>query len=216
MRIVLLTAVCLAAVLCSCHKADSGLFTRLYGSDFGLGFSLSQTPEQVHAKLGKPSGETTRSAGLSVTEYFLPEGESELASSTPQLSLTFIEDSLIGVYNRYYPEDAKKPLPLYFAEIIPGVKLGNRRSDFITALGEPPGGAGSNEWLVKAEDGRSITISARFTEVPAVNDALCSSINIAYIPAVGQLKGEEHEKQEELKRKIHEQATGKRTETEGK
>jgi hypothetical protein len=210
MRLILLCMIAgLLAALPACHKTSAGLFDQLYASDFGLDIHFGQRPAEVQLKLGRAFGSTERSSGASVTEYYLAEGESELDSATPQLSLLYLNDALIGVYNRYYPDDSKRAFPPYFSEIAPKVKLGSRKSEFVAALGDPVGGPESDEWRISARDGRAIQVTARFVEVQAVGEALCCSLNISFIPAVGQLRGEEYEKQEALKKKIHEQATGK-------
>jgi hypothetical protein len=204
MRMVLIIAL-LGLVLgtAACGKKSAGMFDKLYASDFGLGVTFEQTGAQVRAVLGEPPGRTERQGGVSVTDVYLAKDETELDGSSPQLSVTYLQDKMVRLYNRYYPEDEKRQFPPFFMELLPGVKLGHRKSDFVTALGMPPEGPDRNEWRFSAKDGRQIIITAAFVEVPKAGEPLCCTLQVALVPATEEKRGEEYEKQQEIQRKLH-------------
>ncbi|MCH7473022.1 hypothetical protein IIA79_08745 [bacterium] len=108
----------------------------------------------------------------------------------PQLALTYHNGQLTRIYNHYRPDDDKQPLPRFFVEALPGVKCGNRRSDFVTALGGETDRMRPDEWRFDAKDGRMIAVMAKFTRVEAVGEDLCSSLTITLAPAVSGGRGE--------------------------
>jgi hypothetical protein len=201
--------VSLALGAAACGNRSARTFDKLYASDFGLGVHFDQTGAQVRGVLGEPPGRLERQGGASVTDVYLGKNESALDGSSPQLSVTFLQDKMVRMYNRYYPEDETRPQPPFYMELIPGVKLGHRKSDFVMALGVPPGGADRNEWRVAAKDGRQIIIVAEFVDVAKAGEPLCCTLQVSLVPASAEQRGEEYQKQEELKKKIHESASGK-------
>jgi hypothetical protein len=206
-----------AALLClaGCKEnPDVKVFDQIYQSDFGLGLSFEWTSSQVVYKLGEPDERTTKQNGLNIEERYLPESLvdtegktiANVNRDTPQFSVTYLDSKLVRLYNRYYPEDPEQPLPPFFFEPIKGVKLGNRRSDFVMALGKPDSKLFGEEWRFKAEDGRTISIRAQFTEIETgmevKGDELCSRLQIVLAPAMEELRGEEVEKQEAWKEQL--------------
>jgi hypothetical protein len=204
MRLFLMAgAVALALALCACKKeAQSGLYDKLYASDFGVKVHFNISSDMGQDLLGPPTGRTTRQGGASVTDFYLGEGLTALDSDTPQLSVTYLNDKLMRLYNRYYPEDSSRPLAPFFIEPVPGVKLGNRKSEFVKALGNPTDAVSENKWVFTNKDGESITIITDFVDVPAAGESLCCALAIAYTPAAEQLRGEEYKKQQEAEKKM--------------
>jgi len=203
-RLALIVAILgLVLSVAACGKKGSGTFDRLYASDFGLGIHFGQSGGEVRGVLGEPPGRLERQGGASVTDVYLAKNETALDGSSPQLAVTYLQDKMVRLYNRYYPEDEKRQLPPYFMEIVPGVKLGHRKSDFVAALGMPPEGAERNEWRFTSEDGQTIIIIADFVDVPKTGEPLCCSLQMAVVPATQELRGEEYEKQKEVEKKLH-------------
>lgn len=202
-RLILAASCMLLLVTFGCKPKTDAVFSRLVASDFTLGIHFGDSQTGVQAVLGVETGKTERQGGASVTEYFLPEGQTALDSDTPQLALTYLQDKLVLVYNRYYPEDETRPFPPHFAEVVPGVKLGQRKSDFVAALGNPNGSTDRDEWSFKSPEGEEIVILAEFVDVPKAGDALCCKLQVAYAPASSQSRGEEYEKRKEAEDKLH-------------
>ena len=191
-----------ACLLPACPKREAKLFERLYASDFGLGVKLDGPAAQGSSVLGTPNAVQKIQDATNVTEYYLPPDTTTTDSDTPQLALTYIDDKLVLLYNRYFPEDSAKPQSPWFIEPLPGVKLGNRQHDFVDALGAANDPARENGWVFTAKDGRTIRIAADFVDVPSAGDQLCCMLQVALVPQVAEAIGEEAAKAADWRKKV--------------
>jgi hypothetical protein len=187
----------LALMLFGCKKPAAGqaVFDQLLASEMGLGLQLGMTPDQVHAKLGKPSATEERQGGKSSSDYYLPPTVANTDRSTPQLQLTYVDGKLISIYNRYYPEDQAQPAPPMFIEPLKGVKLGLGKGAVRGALGTPGPNTNTDEWRFAHRDGRMITVLAQYTKMPDSETELCSSLTVVLEEAVTESRGEAQEGQ---------------------
>lgn len=203
-RTVVLITLALGAGLAlgGCAHGGSKMFGRLESSDFGLGLYFGQSPMDVQGAIGLPQASVQQQGSANVTDFYLPEDVKTTDSDTPQLALTYLNNSLERLYNRLYPEDPGRPQPPFFIEPLPGVRAGNRKSDFITALGPPTDPLVDGEWRFKSKDGRQIIIQASFVQMPSLNEQRCSMLQVVRVPAVAQLKGEEQQKQADWRKKV--------------
>lgn len=189
-------------LLVGCADAGSKMFEQLNSSDFGVGLHFGQSPLEVQAAIGLPQASVEQQGSVNVTDYYLPEDVETTDSDTPQLALTFLNGRLERLYNRLYPEDPDFPQPPVLIEPLPGVKVGNRKSDFITALGPPTDPLVDGEWRFKHKDGRQIVVLASFVEISYVNEQRCSVLQVVRVPAVEQLKGEEQKKRADWRKQV--------------
>lgn len=189
----LLALACLA--LAGCEKPVQGqdMFDQILAGDFGLGIAFEMSPEQVHAKLGKPAVTQERQGGKSAADYYLPPEVTATGRDEPQLELTYIDGKLVRLYNRYFPEDPARPLAPLFIAPCPGVKLGATRQEIYGALKSPRKVATTDEWCYNSRDGRSITILLQYTEIEATQAEFCSSITVVLGAQVKESRGEELE-----------------------
>lgn len=197
----------LAALLCcmlvadACSKHSPTSFSQLYRSDFGLELAFDMSQADVQAVLGQPQASNKIQYGASVSDSYLPKGVSVLDGDTPQLTLTYFDGKLARLYNRWNPADEKAEYPPYFIELLPGIKLGNRKSDIVAALGQPENRE-IYEWEFEHKDGRLITIVAHFTAIPNTADELMSSLLVVLVPAIPELKGEEIDAKDDWKKDV--------------
>lgn len=185
----------LALALFGCKKPAPGqdMFDKLIASEMGIGVRLSMSPDEAHAKLGKPSATEERQGGKSASDYYLPPEVTNTDRTTPQLGLTYVEGKLISVYNRFYPEDNSQPTPPLFIEPLPGVKLGLAKGALRGVLGAPHVSTVADEWRFEHRDGRSVTILAQYAKVPDSELELCSALTVVLGEAVAESRGEAQE-----------------------
>jgi hypothetical protein len=189
-------------VLGGCSDPSAKMFDRLNASDFGLGVYFGQTPLDVEGAIGLPQASVEQQGRAAVTDFYLPEDVKTTDSDTPQLALTFLNNKLERLYNRLYPEDPNMPQPPVLVQPLPGVKAGNRKSDFIAALGPATDPLVENEWRFKSKDGQQIVIQATFVQMVDLNEQRCSILQVVRVPAVPQLQGEEQQKQADWRKKV--------------
>jgi hypothetical protein len=192
----------LTLVVAGCSSREGEIFNQLESSDFGLGIYFGQSPYDIRTVLGAPQEKVEKQSGENITDCYLPEDVTTTDSDTPQLALTYLSGRLVRCFNRMYPEDPDMPLPPVFIEPLPGVKLGNRKSDFISALGPETDPMKENEWRFKHRDGRQIVIMASFVELAYVKEQRCSVLQIVQVPAVEELKGEQVEAREKWRERV--------------
>lgn len=200
----------LVALAAGCQDNDTALFSQVYESDLGINVAFLQLPAEVQAVLGEPAVTNENQGGTRIMEFYLPrdlidataEGALRTDSDTPQLSVTYINGRLYRLFNRWYPEDSSQPFPPFFIEPVPGVKLGNRNSDFIDALGVAIHPVPGTTWRLEHKDGRMLQIEATFTKMPDSADQLCSSLSITLIPSIEERKGEEREKADNWRQNV--------------
>jgi len=178
------------------------MFERLSTTDFGLEITFGMSPNEVQKAIGPRDAETTLQEGISNTWHYLPHKVETTDSDTAQLALTFRNKQLVRIFNRMHPEDPQIAPPPLFAEPLPGVKVGNRKSDFIDALGQPTDLLAGDEWRFEAKDGRKILVLATFIEIPLTNEQRCSVLQVTQIPAVTELKGEQIEENENWRERV--------------
>jgi hypothetical protein len=194
--LMMLSAV-LALLLSGCTSRESRMFDELSASDFGCDIYLGQSPRDVHDALGSPQATVEKQTGSNVTDHYLPEDVTTTDSDTPQLALTYLDGKLVRLYNRYHPDDPDLPLPPIYIEPLPDVKVGNRKSDFVTALGSETDPLRENEWRFAHKDGRKIVVLAAFAPMAYTNEPRCSVLQVVLVPSVEELKGEELQKRED-------------------
>lgn len=194
----LLVALLTVVVCCSCNKPedDREMFDLLYSSEFELGIRFGMVPSEVHEQLGQPLGNVSRQGGANIEEYYQPEQYEERSDLAPELSLTFINNKLTRLDNRYFPEAEEVEFPPFIFEPMSGVKLGLRKSDFVTALGDFETGPAGSLWRFVSQDRSTITIRATFTDIETLGDSLCSRLVIAVTEPVEAPRGEEIEKKQ--------------------
>lgn len=190
-----LVAVLMLLALGACKKqAGEPMFDKLLASDLGLKFQLLESPPDVKAKLGPPGASSSSQGGASSQDFYLPPSVTSTDRNTPQLSLTYVSGKLVRVFNRYYPDDSSRPMPPFFIAALPGIKLGAPRTAFMSVLGPPAYEGASTEWRFQSKDGRAITILAQFTNVASAGRELCSTLEVVFMEAVEESRGEEYEK----------------------
>jgi len=192
----------LGMLLTGCGNRSGRMFERLYDTDFGLGVRFELSQAQVRGVLGEPAASVEVQGEISVTDHYLPQDVIETGSDTPQLALTYLDGVLVRLFNRWHPEDPDQPAPPFYMEPLSGVKLGNRKSDFVDALGAPTDPIAGNEWRFEHKDGRKILVTATFTEMPNTGDQLCSVVQIVLIPAMEELAGEQAEENADWRRRV--------------
>ncbi|MBN2081048.1 hypothetical protein JW859_02455 [bacterium] len=178
------------------------MFDRLSTTDFGLEIAFGMSPNDVQKAIGPRAQQTSLQEGISETWHYLPPEVVTTDSDTSQLALTFHQKQLVRVFNRMHPEDEQLAPPPLFAEPLPGVKVGNRKSDFIEALGQPTNPEAGDEWRFEAKDGRKIILLARFVEIPNTNEQRCSALQVTLIPPLQELKGEQIEENENWRERM--------------
>jgi hypothetical protein len=185
----------LALMLAGCKKPAPGqdTFEKLIASNMSIGLALGMSPDEAHAKLGKPSATEERQGGKSASDYYLPAAVTSTDHSTPQLTLTYVEGKLNSIYNRFYPEDQSQPAPPLFIEPLPGVKLGLAKGAIRAVLGAPRPGGDTDEWRFEHRDGRTITILAQYTKLQDSESELCSSLTVILGEAAVESRGETQE-----------------------
>jgi hypothetical protein len=215
MRIAAWFAVALACTVllaAGCKQRSSAqMYDRIAGSDFGLKLHLGMSAAEVEELFGKAQAKQELQGGKVVELYFLPPGATGTDRETPQFTCTFLDNRLIKIYNRFFPEDNTKPQPKIFAEILPKVKLGCRPSDLVTILGKPSNDGVQTEWQFTGGDKEMITILARYVDVEGVSEKMCCMLQVTKSPVMGELKGEEADKASALQRSIREQVERKDT-----
>lgn len=201
-RLLVLALLSLGLLLAGCGNRSGRMFNRLYDTDFGLGVRFELSQEQVRAVLGEPAASSEVQGEISVTDHYLPQETIETGSNTPQLALTYLDGVLVRLFNRWLPEDPGQPEPPFYMEPLSGVKLGNRKSAFVDALGPPTDPIAGNEWRFEHKDGRKILVTATFTEMPNTEDQLCSVLQIVVIPADAERAGEQAEENADWRRRV--------------
>jgi len=190
-----LVAVLMLLALGACKKQPSEpMFDKLLASDFGLKFQLLESSPDVKAKLGPPAASSSGQGGATVQDFYLPPSVTSTDRNTPQLSLTYISGKLVRVFNRYYPDDSSRPMPPFFIVALPGIKLGAPRTGFTSVLGPPMHEGVSTEWRFTSKDGRAVSVLAQFTNVASAGTEVCSLLEVVYMEAVEESRGEEYEK----------------------
>jgi hypothetical protein len=190
------------ALVAGCGDRASRKYEELNSSDFGLGIHFGDSPKTVHGYLGRDCIVEDLQNQTNITEFYLPPDITTTDSDTPQLALTYLNGGLERLYNRMYPEDESRAVPPWLIEPLPGVKVGNRKSDFIDALGPPSDPLNEGEWRFKHKDGRQIVVMASFVEMPYVKEQRCNILQVVRVPAVEQLMGEEQKKQADWRKKV--------------
>jgi hypothetical protein len=185
----------------ACSKRSPTSFNQLYRSDFGLEIGFDMAQAGVQAVLDQPQVSNKIQYGASISDSYLPKDVTELDGDTPQLTLTYFDGKLARLYNRWNPADPEADYPPYFIELLPGIKLGNRKSDIVTALGQPENRE-IYEWEFEHKDGRLITIVAHFTGIQNTDDELMSSLLVVLVPAFPELKGEEIDKKDDWRKDV--------------
>lgn len=188
--LVWLGLVAVLVVAAGCQTKEAGVYQGLLQTDFNLGISFGMSPSQVHNVLGEPSSTQERQGGASIEENYLPEEITEPGDMVPYCIFTFNHEELIRVANKYFPEDISLGNPPFFAEPLPGVKLGARRSAFVDALGPGEKGGMGETWRFEGPDGELITVKAWFTDLASIGDALCSTMSVTYTVKVETPRGE--------------------------
>jgi hypothetical protein len=186
----------LALLLAGCKdNSDERMFQRLLSSDFGLGISLGDSRAAVTAKLGQPFQRTSKVGGKIVEESYLPGEVKEYAANVPQLTLDYNDNHLTRLSNLYRPfeKDPAQPDPPHKILVLPGLGLGNRKSDFMSKLGKPNSGALNDQWRFVGKDGRSISVQALFTTRPESTEQICTTLNVTLAPKVAEQRGEQYE-----------------------
>lgn len=202
LRLQLLVLLAASLLLAGCGDRDTKMFERLYATDFGLGIRFELSQADVRGILGEPAATVSLQDDANVTDHYLPENVTDTSSDTPQLALTYLDDVLVRCFNRWVPEDPEQPSSPFFMEPLPGVKLGNRKSAFVDALGPPTDPIAGNEWRFEHKDGRRIMITAAFTELPNTEDQLCSVLQIVLIPALPELAGEQAQENADWRKRV--------------
>ena len=195
-------ALLLTAASCD-RSSGAGAYNAFMASDWGMGLRFGMQSVEVRNVLGEPTGRTELQSGTnSEWHYLSPESEearaAELAMSadTPQLTLTFHNDTLVGFYNRYDPLHVK-PDPPFFPEPVQGVKLGNRLSDLTAALGKPHSETVGREWRFSNEEGNTIRVLSHYeplTEGSA--ELVCHQLQVMWAPPLEINAGEDVKKRE--------------------
>lgn len=202
----------LAIPACKSGKGSSREYTLITGADFGLGVKFGQSAAQVEQVLGTPDGRRERQSGLMKESYWVardPAAEPgavppEPGLLDPQLTLTFVDDKLVQVYNAYHVEEASALVPPNIAEPLTGVKIGARRSDILTALGKPAlAGKAQDEWRFTGEDGTAVGIKAIYAHVDAANTDLATSVTVSFFGNTAQSRGEQYDKQQKANDALH-------------
>jgi hypothetical protein len=201
-KALVLALLSLGLLLAGCGNRSGRMFNRLYESDFGLGVRFELSQAQVRAVLGEPTASSEVQGEISVTDHYLPQEVIETDSDTPQMALTYLEGVLVRLFNRWHPDDPEQPAPPIYMEPLSGVKLGNRKSAFVDALGPPTDPIAGNEWRFEHKDGRKIMVTATFTEIPNTEDQLCSVLQIVLIPAEMELAGEQAEENADWRQRV--------------
>jgi hypothetical protein len=165
------------------------MYQVLYATDFGLEINLGMTPAEVQAKLGPATGSETLQGGVVLEEFYLPGSETARGEGVPELTLTYLNNKLAKLDNSYDPAAEIKVFPPFFIEPLAGVKLGLRKSDFVSALGESERGPAGEFWRFTAEDGSTITIRNNYTPIEYTTDELCSRLIFAWAPPVEVPRG---------------------------
>jgi hypothetical protein len=189
----------LLLLLAGCHKnKGTDLFNMLRSTSFGIGLTFDMNVAEATAKVGSPQASETRLGGKSEIYYFIPKANIDEKLSVqpvpgpdqPQLALSFFDGKLRKLYNKWTPGDTAQPEPPFYIEVVKGVKLGARKSDFTAALGSPANEAGT-EWQFKGEDGSTVTVSATFASVESAVAELCDSLLVVFAPPVQENRGED-------------------------
>jgi len=214
--LLLLSAAALAGLLllpaCKGSSQSAGTAKQLAATNFGLGISLGQTPQQVQAVLGAPSGSREVQAGLLTEEYWTvkdPAAKPEDVPPVPgpydpQLTLSYVNGKLAQVYSAYKVDDPSAPLPPYTAEALPGIKLGAKRTDLLAALGKPKlEGNRKDSWHFEAGDGTAYGIDAIYVRVEEASAYLTTAIKVSFFANASNSRGEQFEKQQKANEALH-------------